>query len=67
MDIGANYDANLQKEELGTVVEIDTLTEEQRATIFSNLLTKIENTPFETLFEYYIMGQSTNTNQSYMY
>lgn len=57
MDIGANYDADLQKEELGTVVDINALTEEQSATILNNLLTKIEGTPFETLLQYYLINQ----------
>ena len=66
MDLGTNYDANLEKEELGTVLDIDTLTEEQSATILNNLLTKIEGTPFETLLEYLIISSDTGT-ETYNY
>ena len=67
MDLGTNYDANLEKEELGTVLDIDTLTEEQSTTLLANLLTKIEGTPFETLLEYFIISQTDNTDNSYTY
>ncbi|HIR74555.1 TPA: hypothetical protein IAB95_03525 [Candidatus Ventrenecus avicola] len=67
IDCASDYNANVEKEEIGTTVDINNLTEEQSNTILANLFTKIEGTPFETFLEYFVIGQSDETDDSYTY